>query len=98
MVRSRVQKNSFFVHFQACLLMVEEVVMLDIATYSVRLVLSCTMTCFTVFLCSLQKLTFVGGEHMFVGMFKFCLSFHTIAVRGIFHLSLYVTQLHLHFV
>ena len=46
----------------------------------------------------LQKLTSVGGERMFVGMFKFCLSFHTIAVRGIFHLSLYVTQLHLHFV
>ena len=69
---------------------------LDIATYSVRLVWSCTKTCFTVFLCSLQKLTSIGGECMFASMFKFCLSFHTIAFKGIFHLSLYVTQLHLH--
>jgi hypothetical protein len=64
---------------------------LDIATYTVRLVWYCTMTCFSVFLCSLQKLTSIGGECMFVGMFKFCLSFHTMAVKGIFHLSLCVT-------
>jgi hypothetical protein len=71
---------------------------LDIATYSVRLVWSCTMTCFTVLLCSLQKLTSIGEECMFVSMFKFCLSFHTMAVKGVFHLSLYVTQRQLHFV
>jgi Na+/phosphate symporter len=64
---------------------------LDIATYSVCLVWSYTMTCFTAFLLrSLQKLNSIGGECMFIGMFKFCLSFHSMAVKGIFHLSLYV--------
>jgi hypothetical protein len=71
---------------------------LDFATYSVHLVWSCTVTCFTAFVCSLQKLNSIGGKCMFVGMFKFNLSFNTMAVKGIFHLSLYVTQLQLHFV
>jgi len=34
----------------------------------------------------------------FVGMFKFRLSFYIMAVKGIFHLSVYATQLQLHFV
>jgi hypothetical protein len=71
---------------------------LDIASYSLRLIWSCTMTCFTTFLRILQKLNSIGGECMFFGMFKFNLSLHTMGVKGIFHLSIYVTQLQLHFV
>ena len=56
---------------------------LDIATYSVHLVWPCTVTCFTAFICSLQKLNSIGGKCMFVGMFKFHLSFYTMAVKGI---------------
>jgi len=71
---------------------------LDIATYSVHLVWSCTVTFSTAFMCSLKKLNSIGGKCMFVGMFKFHLFFYTMAVKVIFHLSLYVTQLQLHFV
>lgn len=50
LVRSRIQKNSFFVHFQACFVMEEEVVMQSVfSTYPVHLLWSCTITCFTAF-------------------------------------------------
>ena len=54
------------------------------------------MARFTALPCSLQKLPSSGGECMFINMFTFCVSFHSIAIKLLLTL-VFVTPLHFHF-
>jgi len=63
MIRSRGWKNSYFVHFQVCLLIEQEFIMQsDLFTYPMCLLQSCIMAGFMAFPCSSQKLPSNGGE------------------------------------
>jgi hypothetical protein len=89
-VSTRVLKNSLLVHFQVCLLIVF-VMQLDLSTHQMCLLQDCSMVNFTAFTWSSQKLPSVGGEciSIYIYLFIFCSSFHTMAGKYPLLWSLY---------